>query len=158
MIAIGCARWWYRQREARVNGETVYYEQGSIRVTASRFVVGEETYPLGQITSVKLEELGPKNGCLVLAAVLGLGIGAIFAIAGITQLMTVTDPWASFGTAFLLLVIGGLFLLAARSQNYSTYAVQITTAAGEQQVLKDRDASKPRAVVDAINEALIDRG
>jgi arginine exporter protein ArgO len=39
-----------------------------------------------------------------------------------------------------------------------TYSVQITTASGETNALKDKDPEKIQLVINALNEAMIDRG
>jgi hypothetical protein len=132
--------------------ETTYYNQGNVRVTTSRFIVGEQTYSLGQITSVKTEKIPPKTGCwALLMVVCGLG-GLLALIAGFVDGSTST---IFSGTAILGLAV---LIFFAIQGSKDTYAVQITTSAGETSALKDRDPAKIRPVVEAINEAMIDRG
>jgi len=83
--------------------------------------------------------------------VCGLG-GLLALIAGFVDGSTST---IFSGTAILGLAV---LIFFAIQGSKDTYAVQITTSAGETSALKDRDPAKIRPVVEAINEAMIDRG
>lgn len=117
--------------------ETTLFQQGSIVVTNARFISGQETYAIRNVTSVSSTRQPPKRGALVITALAGLLLctGAPF----------VGAPLAS----------GALFLLwKARP----TYHVVLRTAGGEANALESTDQALIQRVVDALNQAMVVRG
>ena len=136
--------------------ETVYYSSGKVQVTSSRFLVGNQIFPIGQITSVKLALIPVKAGCAVWA-MLGGGMLVVMAlIAAINAAAAGNSMSGPLGFAVFGVVVGFLGWLM-RKQAKQSYEVQITTAAGEQKLLRSTEREMPAAVVAALNQAIADR-
>lgn len=135
----------------------VYYNVGNVRVTNALFVVGDETYPLGQITSVKVSKEQPKTGCVTWLLILGVLGAAVGAISIVVALSGTGDLESGIGLLLGFGVVAFLGYVGKKSAK-PTYYVQVTTAAGEKRVLSSHNRGGPQAVVDALSEALADRG
>jgi hypothetical protein len=121
--------------------ETVYFDNGKVKVTNSRLIVQNQTYAMSGITSVNFVEKKP-NRLLPLALLIG---GLL--IPGV-QHATEVGHYIFFG------VPGALWLALQRSR----YAIRIGSASGESQALDSKYKDFVNGVVNAINKAIIERG
>lgn len=123
--------------------EKTFFEQGIVRVTSSRFIVGSQTYTMNGVTSVKSSEIPPSRTGPIVVILVGLLILA--AAEGIVKVL---------GVAIIAL---GIWLF---TQQRTTKAVVLSSASGEVQALSDQmDASVDiPGVVHALNEAIVHRG
>lgn len=152
--------------------ETVYYEQDGVIVTNARFIANARTYPLGQISSVKLDHKPATASCAARVLIL---VGIVFLLTGL--LMTIvfwpaSRDWAASREYLAIsLYFVGIWLVAdvfalgilvwgivLAIKKKPTYTVQVTIAAGEVAALKSHEADVPTSVVEALNQALADRG
>lgn len=121
--------------------EQVFFEQDSVSVTSARFVVNGTTYPISAITSVRA--VRSKNvPFLAIVLIIG-GFGIL--LGGEPSLLI-------FGVAGIAL---GIFWLVTKKEVYS---VVLLTSSGEAQVLQSKDRRYVHAVVDALNNSIVQRG
>lgn len=123
--------------------ETTYYTNGRVTVTNARFVVDAETYAISGITSVKLGVKRPNRTwplLLILAMFLIMTRGQNLAHLSIVHWLMVLAP--------------GLIWLACQR---TYYTVTLASASGENRALTSKIQPFVREVVDAINQAIIQR-
>lgn len=123
--------------------EKVYYSDGAITITSTRAVLGGKTYAMANVTSVSLAENQEGAGCGCAL----LGVGALFALGGLSSADT-----AGIGVLGIVIVVVGFLWM-----NSSTYVVRIGSASGEANALQHRSREYIQAIVDAVNQAIIDR-
>jgi len=125
---------------------TFYSDEGGVRVTNSRLIIGPVTYAMLNVTSVsriftKPNRVGP--------AVL-LGIGALCLVASFSEHLDPTPlVWG--------LVLTGLGALIWKLQK-TKYHLRIASASGEANAITSVDAGQIDRIVQAVNEAMIKRG
>jgi predicted ATPase len=121
--------------------EQVFFDQGTVKVTNARFIVGNQTYAMNGVTSVASGVTPPKRGLLII----GLVIGLLMLIGG------------DGGTKFVgLLIAAGCGFALYKQQ--ATHAVILHSASGEVRALSDTDEGLISGVVAALNSAIIHRG
>jgi hypothetical protein len=116
---------------------------------------------MGQITSVRTAKIPPKIIGFLTWLMIGSGIaGLIFLGHGIVTLYSYGFDIDVVHSLLTGSVLAGTAILAyiGVKKPKDTHVVLITTSAGEISALKDKDPMKIRSVVEAINEAVIDRG
>jgi hypothetical protein len=122
--------------------EKVYYSDGAITVTSTRAVLGSKTYAMANITSVSLGENQQAAGCGCALLVVG-----IFFALGLFSADT-----AVIGLIGLAMLAIGVVLMKQKS-----YVVRIGSASGEANALDNKDRAYIQAIVEAVNQAIIDR-
>ncbi|MEX2188152.1 MAG: DUF6232 family protein [Pirellulales bacterium] len=124
------------------------YENGRVKVTSTRFMIGRKTYAINGITSVKMVRTQPTT-----AAGIAVGIlGAFFTLVGLSALRDGID--GIVGTIFGILMVAVGIYLACRT----VYRVQIVSASGREKAYENPDEHFIQEVVDAINAAIAQRG
>ncbi|MFP6847555.1 MAG: DUF6232 family protein [Pseudomonas sp.] len=120
--------------------ETIFFNQGNVSVSNSRFIVDGQTYAMSNVTSVKSGVTPPDRGASIVIAAIGLlclfGSGWIF-IAGIVALAIAALVW-----------IG----------NKEKYSVILNTSSGENQALVSEEKEYIANVITSLNEAIVSRG
>ena len=128
--------------------EKVYYDDGTNKVTSSRFIANGTTHVLNGITSVKQRIVNYEAESKIIAIVIGAFIVLLslgdFNIVGIL-----------IGAAIIGL---GVFLLKRLASAYSIYHIVTASASGESEALSSRNGSVISEIENALNEAIIDRG
>lgn len=122
--------------------EQTYFDDGRVRVTNTRFIVGAQTYAVRNITSVEVVRHPPNRR----APIILLIASAIFTIE-----MGKHGATPEFALGLLGLVVSIWWLLNQRP----TYAVVLATSAGEIRALESRKSSFIDSVVVAINDAIV---
>jgi len=122
--------------------EVEFFNDGNVSVTSARFRVGESTYAMQGVTSVKRA----KKDANKLPAILMIFIGALM-IFGADQT----------GTKILggVLIIAGIIVFRKMKAEYSVY---LNSSSGESQALKSKDVSYIDQVIDALNKSIVHRG
>ena len=123
--------------------ETTYFNNGRVTVTNARFVVDAETYAISGITSVKLGVKKP-NRILPIALILL----TFFALT------KGGNPATLSIMHWLLALLPGAVWLAVQRTHYT---VTLASASGESRALTSRIQPFVREVVEAINQAIIQR-
>ena len=132
--------------------EVSILEQGNVKVTNLRVIIGAKTYALSNITSVELGRADQSSCGPVVAIFAGLGILAW----GVMSL--IAKDWGSAAAGILfgvLFVWGGL---AVSRSAKPTYSVKVGSASGESNILQSPDLATIQTIVNAINEAIIRKG
>lgn len=122
--------------------EKVYLKQGDVTVTNTRVVISGKTYAMTNITSVTMG----KQSASILPPFIAITVGVIIAaIVGgtIGNLIAVAS------------IIGGIVLFITRKPNY---VVRIGSASGEADALESQDQDNVQKIVNAVNEAIVNRG
>ncbi len=136
---------------AASDGERVFFNEGGITVTSTRFMVYSQTFAVANISSVELAEVPQSVAGWVVLAIFG-GLVALYGIAAIVQFPAV-------GIVFFL--IGGVaasagILGAAKQKSY--FIVALRTSAGEIKTCQSKDEMAIRRIVAALNQAIVARG
>lgn len=128
--------------------EKVLYENGNIKVTSSRFVVGGKTYQLAQINSSEslIEQFKTPNSKYIL-----MGIGALLLLSGIGSL------GESFVKGIGISLVGAAMAFVGFkfiNKPATLYHVRITTSSGEASAVSSHDGAYIDSIVNAINNGL----
>lgn len=134
-------------------GEKIYLEEGVVKVTSSRVVLGEKNFVLRNISAVEVwsdgrGELAKKQSILIAVG------GFIFLIL---SLISVTG--LSKGTAHPSIFLVPLFFFIFAyfcSKTKNSYFVQISTSGTTNNTVKSSTRDFPEKAVKAINDALLD--
>lgn len=127
--------------------ETIIFQNGDIKITNLRAVFGEKTYSVSNITSVEAAKINPSS-CLPMSVFL---LGIFLILIGIVDIKQ-NFSYILFGAlAFVIFY----FLNKVSSPSW---AVSITTAAGEIKAYKSTDQESIKKIVDALNNAIIQKG
>ena len=122
----------------KTESEKTFLTLPGATVTNSRIILGNKTYAMAGLTSVRSTEIAAKRGWPIAAALFGL----ILAIGPDTR---------AFG-AFLL-IVGLVWAFSLKDQ----YAVTINSASGELHALTSKDQKYINDIVGAINQAIVYR-
>lgn len=136
--------------------ESVIYTDGhDVKVTSSRLVVGKRDYLLSGITAFHLQIIRASKAVPLLLIVLGL-IGIVTGLLHTLppdMINPITVSGKTITVNEIAAIVGGVFVLfglIAMSIQHDRYAVQITTAEGNKDVI----VSQKRDYVDQIVTAL----
>jgi hypothetical protein len=133
----------------KMNGsrETTILQEGLVKVTNLRTLIGTQTYSISEITSVNLTKQARsyRPFWLVIAGIL------LILWANLDETRQFVE---FFGIGLLLVVIGSTLFIRAKP----TYAVQIGSPTGELSILSSSNISFIQEIVKAINNAIAQRG
>jgi len=118
----------------------VFFSDGGIIISDSRFIASGYIYNIRDIISARQAVIAPPRGLAVFSISIGLlcllNEGMLFVVGG---------------CAIALGVMTWLF-------TRTTYAVMLKTVTGEHAVLRDRNSGYVEQVIQALNAALLNRG
>ena len=120
--------------------EKIFFNEGGITVTNSRFVVPGQTYTMSGVTSIKSVRHDPSKKWPIIL----LGIGIIMLLSGGDAAVP----------ALLLIVAGVVWLYLIKP----TYGVVLSSASGETEALTSKDGGYINRIVNALNDAIVSRG
>lgn len=132
------------------NLETVIYESNGVKITNLRAVFGAKTYSISNITSVESKTIEP-NGCVTGVLVM---VGVFMIMFGIVSIVNKDPLWALLVLG--LFFAGGGFALYRTAK--PTYSVNLTTSAGEVRAHDSYEWSEIGPIVEALNNAIIQKG
>ena len=121
------------------------YDSNGVQVDTTRFIVNGTTYPINTISSVQALQTKDKDWKLAI----GAAIGGLVAGSALENSVG--------GTIGFAIIIGG-FIGAYYLRPKDLYYVNIATAGGEQQAYASYNANEISQIVDAINQAIVNRG
>ena len=124
--------------------EHIYFQQNGITVTNSRFIVGNQTFAMRNVSSVQAVRYNASKG----GSITLLTIGGVMLFIG----FSVSGFWALFG--LLMIGLGILWLSKLRP----TFSVILATTGGEVRALQSFDMAFINAVVAALNQSMISHG
>lgn len=130
--------------------ETVFFENGNVKVTNARFIVGDQTYAMAAVNSVKVSsiDITPSNtmpGILV-------AVGAIWFVSSIAA----SSEFSSYFWSVAILAVGIFWLRSIKKT--LEYKIILTTPSGETSALKSTNDQDIRPVEKALHEAIVFRG
>ena len=125
-----------------ITEEKVFFEQGKVKVTSSRFVAVDRTFAMANITSVRSLRIEAKRSIY----------GTAFAVIG--ALIAVEQRNILIG---VILFVGGVIHTYIQIKKRDKFVVAIATSGGEVHA-HDASESYVGRVVDAINAAIVYRG
>jgi len=118
--------------------ERVFFQDSNVTITQSRYVVGDNTYSIRNITSVsnfKVVKSSKGASWLICFGIFLLIYNSTRILGGI-------------------LIVAGIFWILPNDK----YSVKIITNAGETYSLTSKNREYIQKIVDALNEAIIQRG
>lgn len=119
--------------------EKVFYENGSVKITDKRFMIGGITYVLSNITSVNK-----------ITNASSLPVGVILIIIGI--LLTIDDiKFLSLWT--ILFFIPGVLLLFTKPK----YSVNLATSSGAVMAYSSKDEAEIDTIIKELNNAFVSK-
>ncbi len=130
--------------------EEYLYRKGSVAITPTRAVLGSKTYALANITSVEIGKRPPNNA--IPAG--GIMIGIVMLFFG---LLAGSGGSIGYVVAGMGIVLIGLSIFGI-TKNKPKYLVRIGSASGEKDVLESTNEARIREIVNAINDAIVQRG
>lgn len=130
------------------NTETTLYNRAEVQITSLRAVFGAKTYAISNITSVEGQKIEP-SGCMPIGLSLA---GGLLVMVGVVQALDGEFGTLAFG---LLLLIPGIAIYRSAKPSF---AVNITTSAGEVKAYTSNDWETIRQIVEALNNAIIQKG
>lgn len=122
--------------------EKTFFDHNDIRVTNTRFIVGNQTFVMSNISSVKLEKKDPDRLWPLFSILIGL---LILLFAGLSY----APGLIVLGLGLSLLGVGWLIV------QKSNYWITLSTAGGERKVYTELDFGQK--IVQALNEAIVYR-
>jgi len=125
---------------------TFYSDEGGVRVTNSRLIIGPVTYAMLNVTSVSRAFTKPNR----LGPILLLAIGGLVALANVSGHFEI-------GLFMIGVVLAGLGALVWKLQK-TKYHLRIASASGEANAITSVNADHIDKIVQAVNEAMIKRG
>jgi hypothetical protein len=128
--------------------EVTYYSDGAITVSSTRAVLGGKTYAMANITSVSMGEKPANRAPAIFIVLLG-AMGVLLAGMG---LFDNGSAWYAIGG--VLMALGIILAVAAKGQ----YMVRIGSASGEADALVSQSKGHIAEIVDAMNQAIVERG
>ena len=126
--------------------ETSILEEGNVKITNLRAIIGTKTYAMSNVTSVSLGKKKESNT--------PLGLIILGAAMGISGLFTLPDTLVCVGIGGVLAVMGVFGALNSKP----TYMVRIGSASGESNILESTDLEQISRIVAAMNDAIVRRG
>jgi len=125
-----------------VQAEKTYYSDRTITVTSARAALAGTTYAMANITSVAMAEVQPAAGCGC----------ALLCGGGMFTLGLFSSSTIALGVIGLLMLAGGWAMMSQKN-----YVVRIGSASGESNALQHQDKTYIQTIVNAMNQAIIDR-
>jgi len=127
--------------------ETTILQEGPVKITNLRMLIGTETYKLSNITSAKFTTQ-PKSKRPFLFVIVGV----------LLVLWSVLEDTGYFGEFYniglILIIASAVFFLLSKT----VYTVQIEGVSGERNILNFTDLSFVKRIVDAMNMAIARNG
>jgi len=122
----------------KTESEKTFLSRPGATVTNSRIILGNKTYAMAGLTSVRSTVIAAKRGWAVFTVLFGM-------------ILLIGEGTRGFGV--LLLIIGLIWAFSLKDQ----YAVTINSASGELHALVSKDQHYIDDVVGAINQAIVYR-
>ncbi|MFE8048642.1 DUF6232 family protein [Brenneria goodwinii] len=121
--------------------EVEFYNNENVSVTNARFRVGENTYAMNGVTSVKRGKTNPSKAG---AVILGI-IGVLMVLSGSVSVKIIGG---------IMLIVAVLWFKAIKPE----YIVFLNSSSGESQALSSKNEKYINDVINALNESIVHRG
>jgi uncharacterized membrane protein len=138
--------------------EKIFFDEGNVLVTRTRFVVEGTIYPVSGIASVNRATTPPDISGEAKAIVIGL-LMMLIGFLGAAPSRIFGSGWMVF---MVLLGVAGIclcgFAVMQLKNAKSSHSVVITTVAGEVKAVSSYDAADIARITRAVESAIIARG
>lgn len=125
--------------------ESALFNASGVTITPTRAIMGGRTYVMSNITSVTVRITHPRRA----GGYFILFIGACGCLAGLAD-----QNGATIVIGLVLIAVGYLKGIAAKD----THHVYLGSASGEGEAISSHDRAFIDGIVDALNEAIVQRG
>lgn len=126
--------------------EQNYFNNGKVIVSSDELTVGNKTYPLSEVTSVRAGEVKHKKG---------LEFSVYIILLGLVIIVTLYGEHKGVYLGSLLITSGAI--LTYRIMKQTQYAVILTMRSGEHEVLVETDKPYIEKVSHAVSEVISKR-
>ncbi|MFD0912625.1 DUF6232 family protein [Methylophilus luteus] len=126
--------------------EQNYFNNGKLIVSSDELTVGNKTYPLSEVTSVRAGEVKHKKG---------LEFSVYIILLGLVIIVTLYEEHRGVYLGSLLITSGAI--LTYRIMKQTQYAVILTMKSGEHEVLVETDKPYIEKVSHAVSEVISKR-
>jgi hypothetical protein len=130
--------------------EKIFFENGNVKVTNARFVVGDQTYAMAAVNSVNVSsvDVTPSN---TMPGIL-IAVGAIWFISALAG----GGEFSSFIWAVAITAVGFYWFRSIKKT--FEYRIVLTTSSGETPALRSTNVQDIRPVEKALHDAIVFRG
>lgn len=126
------------------SNETTLFDEGGVKITSSKAIIGTLTYPLSDIKFVSRQKKEPGTAPYWWAL-----LGGLLSLIGF---LDINKFRFILILGFIILSAAGYVIRTART----TYVVRIGSPDGETNIFESRDREYIKSIVDAMNQALDD--
>lgn len=131
--------------------ETVFLEDGAVKVTNSRFIVSGKTFALSAVNSFRVNRIDETpNREIYKLYVFGLAIWALF------------EGLSKDTSAFIMVFIAGAVALSIwwgiSGKEKIKYVLLLTTSSGESEALSSYVPGQIQQIENALTQAIVHRG
>jgi hypothetical protein len=131
--------------EVRENGKVILLREGLVEITDHSAMIGQKTYAISNIHSVRVHIYEPK---LFLSVFFMLVVAAWTASVAMSNMETYSQTMA---VGLVIGIVGLIFLILSTKTKYS---VRIISSDGELDILESSDKNFVRRTAHAINKAI----
>ncbi len=124
--------------------ETKIFERGNVLVSNSRFVIGNSTYPVRNISYVKSEIQKPKRLIPALSVFLGVAMVLI-------SILTISVSTNGLAIGIGLIMLGAFFLVTRKT----LHNILIHTNGGNVKAVSSPDGKLVAEILAALNSAIV---
>ncbi len=130
--------------------DKVFFSEGDVTVTRTRFVSHGDTYTMATVSSCKTrysdETNGGKSFLRKVAIVISIGVGIAIGIA------------SNFIVGIILGVVGIIAAVMFIKPGYKLYKLYLGTNSGELEAVLSKDENFIVQIERAVNDAIVERG
>jgi len=127
--------------------ERIILEEGEIKITNRRVVIGANTYALSDVISVRLTKDRSGIGCAIAGFI---GVGLLLGLASLVSTIYNSEICLTG-----IISLGAAVVVALLAP--PNYVLQIRSMSGKADILRSMDEDYLKRIVDAMNNAIIRR-
>ncbi len=144
--------------------EKIYYQIPNVLITNTRAVLSAKTYSMSNITSVSSGVIPANRLPGIIIALIGIAFASCCGLFGLIAFANATSLNQGMGNLILdglgllfglLAIVVGLLVAFLPKDSY---IVRIGSASGEANALASKDWNYIAPIIEAMNQAIIDRG
>lgn len=135
-----------------MSAETTILEEGEIKITNLRAIFGDKTYAVSNISAVEMQSKPPS----LFPALIGIlgGVLVLIAIPSLLNNRTWDNNYTALVIGLVLAIYSFLTVRAAKTQ----YIISFTSSSGEVKAFASPNEEQINRIVQALNDAIIQKG
>jgi len=126
--------------------EQAYFSDDKVTITKTHATIDGKPYTVGDISSVQMAKRPPARNLPITLIAIGFMSG-LAAFGGESRFL--------YGSVAVMFLVLGVLLFVSQ---HDRYAVQINLTSGKVDALLSRDQEYVQRIVDALNQAITERG